>query len=116
LFELADYSVEFHQKSTIEDRSATHVTLHVFYHLITIPCHLHHEIKEKVWNSLGIAHLPNGMRVLQPRPIYRTIQPIPDSIRLIFATPAMNWSFAATVVSRAQAEWGEGITGLLCHR
>lgn len=39
--ELADISVEFHKKS------ATHVILLVFYHLITIPCHLHKEIKGK---------------------------------------------------------------------
>jgi hypothetical protein len=44
---LADKSAEFHKKSAIEDHSAKHVILHVLYHLITIPCHLHQEIKEK---------------------------------------------------------------------
>jgi hypothetical protein len=70
---------------------------------------LHQEIKEKVQDLSGIAHLPNGLRVLQPRLI-------PDPIRPIFAALLMNWPFASTVASGAREEWGEGITGLLCHR
>jgi LEA14-like dessication related protein len=45
--ELADKSTEFHKKLATKHQSATHVILHVLYHLITIPCHLHQEIKEK---------------------------------------------------------------------
>jgi hypothetical protein len=88
-------------------RSTTHVILHVFYHLITIPCHLHQEIKENVQDSPGIAHLLNRMHVLQPKPIYRTIRLIFDLIRPIFSAPLMNWSFASTFASGARAEWGE---------
>jgi hypothetical protein len=44
---LVDKSVEFHKKSATKDQSAIHVILHILYHLITIPCHLHQEIKEK---------------------------------------------------------------------
>jgi hypothetical protein len=85
--ELANKSTEFHKKSVTEDQPATHVILQVFHHLITIPCHLHQEIKEKVHDSPGITHLPNGLRALQSRPIYRSI---PILIRSIFSAPPTN--------------------------
>jgi hypothetical protein len=65
--EVADNSVKLADKSAeVHQRSTKHVILHVFYHLITIPCHLHQEIKEKVRDSPGIAHLPNDLRASAP--------------------------------------------------
>jgi hypothetical protein len=94
---LADKSAEFHKKSAIEDHSAKHVILHVLYHLITIPCHLHQEIKEKnvsrqfLWICTKKSkkkfkiYLPREVRQAQrQRPINHRIWPVFIPIHPIF--------------------------------